>query len=381
MALQPVHYRGGLDSSGPWIVTSRVLTSRPGLVFRKGMTLVPDGIPPVLNSVFQHYPNSYWPQSVWPLQAAGGFSGARVWKVESKAGPHCLRRWPKSHPDQRRLRFIHEVLAHAAENGFSALPLPILTREENSFVSLNGRFWELARWLPGEANYRARPEPQKLSNAFEVLAQFHLATASYAAAPPEPDASPGIQQRLNQIEELASGGLVTLATAVQHYGEAPLRRRGQRVIGLFNRLVAEIRSQLQAAHQMHVAMQPCIRDIWHDHVLFVDAQVSGLIDFGAMRIDNVACDVARLLGSMAQDQHDARQRALVAYQTKRQLSLDELLLIEVFDRSTVLLAGINWLQWICVDGKRFDDMDRVLERLDELLVRLETAAGRPDGWS
>ena len=93
-----------------------------------------------------------------------------------------------------------------------------------------------------------------------------------------------------------------------------------------------------------------VRDIHAEHVLFEGDNVSGIIDFGALRIDSVATDVARLLGSMVGDDEAGWQVGLAAYMSVRPLSDDERRLIKVFDESTVLMAGTNWLEWIYLDG-------------------------------
>ena len=91
-------------------------------------------------------------------------------------------------------------------------------------------------------------------------------------------------------------------------------------------------------------------------------------------------DVARLLGSLVGDEPDGWRDGLSAYQTVRTLSESELQLVEAFDRSTVLLAGMNWLRWIYVEGRQFADRNKVLIRLDRILQRLghlATSIGEP----
>ncbi len=74
-------------------------------------------------------------------------------------------------------------------------------------------------------------------------------------------------------------------------------------------------SRAGAAELLAAPLQPCIRDVWHDHVLFVGDDVSGLVDFGAMQPDSVAADIARLLGSLAGDDRQAWTIGLAAYES------------------------------------------------------------------
>jgi homoserine kinase type II len=111
--------------------------------------------------------------------------------------------------------------------------------------------------------------------------------------------------------------------------------------------------------------------VWHDHVLFVDNEVTGLIDFGAVAIDTPAVDVARLLGSLAVDDAGEWQRGLEAYATIRPFSADELRAVAALDASSTVLAGCNWIRWVFVENRQFDDREQVGRRLALLLDRLQ----------
>ena len=94
-----------------------------------------------------------------------------------------------------------------------------------------------------------------------------------------------------------------------------------------------------------------------------------------MRSECVAGDIARLLGSLVGDDPQRRRFGLEAYSQVRPLDESERRLLGAFDASEVLLSGMNWLRWICLEGRRFDPPDRVLARLDEIVSRLERPPG------
>ena len=64
-------------------------------------------------------------------------------------------------------------------------------------------------------------------------------------------------------------------------------------------------------------------DLWHDHILFTGNAVTGLIDFGSVKEDHVAVDLARLLGSMIGDDAAIWEVGLSAYQRIQPLSAEE----------------------------------------------------------
>jgi homoserine kinase type II len=131
---------------------------------------------------------------------------------------------------------------------------------------------------------------------------------------------------------------------------------------------------LESVAELRVPLQPCIRDIWSAHVLFENDRVTGIVDFGAMRVESVAADVARLLGSLAGDDPAQWQVGLAAYEQVRKLSDDESRLVLAFDRSTVLLGGLQWLEWIFLEGREFPEYRAVMARIDEFTNRLAVLA-------
>ncbi len=136
---------------------------------------------------------------------------------------------------------------------------------------------------------------------------------------------------------------------------------------------------LERASQNRLPLQPCIRDVWHDHVLFTNERVTGLIDFGALRDDHIATDIARLLGSLVRDDQAGWVAGLSAYEQLRPLTPLDRQLVTVYDQSGVLLSAMNWLQWLFIDGRRFDDLSRVHGRCAEIATRLSHLAGKPTG--
>lgn len=128
-------------------------------------------------------------------------------------------------------------------------------------------------------------------------------------------------------------------------------------------------ARLRVAAQSEVSLQPAIRDLWRDHVLFTGTGVSGFLDFGAMRIDTPLTDLARLSGSLAGDDLESRQAALRAYSEVRPLSSREIELVDLLDHSGTFIAGWNWLDWLYVEQREFPSLAAVRERLSELLGR------------
>jgi len=328
--------------------------------------------PEPLQTILNKYPQAFQPSTIERLGAAGGFSGARLWRITTGDGRFCLRGWPPEHPSAERLDGIHRLLRHVHEGGFHRVPLPIPTRTAATFVMHGGRLWQLEPWLPGVADYHHRPTAAKLRAALETLGRFHQAARDFSPSVHAP--SPGILERRHRFAVLLQGDLKVLTAAVQRGGWPALQRQGRLLLHRFSALSAEVAHQLDRAARHEVRLQPCIRDVHGQHVLFLGSRVSGLVDFGAVRQENVAVDVSRLLGSLAGSDRRAWQVGLAAYESIRPLSPIERRLLGPLDRSGLLLGGLNWLRWIYVEGRTFEDRAAVERRVATILNRLDRPA-------
>ena len=317
-------------------------------------------------------------ERIEPLDMARGWSGSQIWRLTAAGRLFCLRRWPAGQPTDDRLRLIHHVLTHAAAEGIDFVPVPLSAQGGESFVQHAGHLWELAPWMPGRADYREHPSPERLAAAMTALARFHVATASIASEDltnrqrerPDRIAPPAIVERLELVERLLSGQCDRLESAVHRGLGADLDSRAMRIISAARHRLLLLRGPLAAAARIAVPLQPAIRDVHHDHILFTGEQVTGLVDFGAMRIDTPLADIARLLGSLAGDDAASRRLALDWYSQIRSLSNSDRGLVHLLDQANAVLSGFNWLQWLYLDRRDMGPLEPILRRLDEILARL-----------
>jgi len=301
------------------------------------------------------------------LGNAGGFSGARIWKFASNQAIWCLRRWPTEHPDEQHLAWVHQTLLRAVAGGIKFVPVPHATQTGHTFIRFNGYLWELTNWMPGTATFWEDPSPRKLTNAMGALARFHRAVE---LTEPQHDLAPAVatrQQRLTEWQEIA-------ADASWKHRLATNTRFDHQLAELLAWLPSNLdplKEALDQASRCSVPLQPCLRDVWHDHILFQDDEVTGVIDFGAMRVDSIATDIARLMGSLVGDDTEAWQTGLEAYESERPLLAAERSLLATLDRANLILSAVNWIRWLCLEGRRFDDEKGVQNRIDVILRRLQ----------
>jgi homoserine kinase type II len=140
---------------------------------------------------------------------------------------------------------------------------------------------------------------------------------------------------------------------------------------LLERWAQQIPRRLEQYSSRALPVQPCLCDLWHDHVLYEGDTVTGLVDYGSVKMDHVAVDLARLLGSLVGDNDRLRAAGLEAYARRRPLTAEELALVAVLDFSGALLGAANWLLWLYRDNRHFEDPKAVATRLSALVRRIE----------
>jgi homoserine kinase type II len=303
------------------------------------------------------------------LDTAGGFSGARIWRGKAGDRRLCLKAHPRG-ADASRLRTVHHWMNRARATGLDFVPQVERTRAGQTVVEAADRPWELLSWLPGRADFHDNPSDLRLCAAVSALAQLHDAWSGLALPAVPCPAVTRRQQALTEWDQLVKGGWRPRFPA-----DDPVRPYAEAAWDLLPAAVALATAGLADWLTRPVPVQPCAGDLWHDHVLFEGDGVTGLIDFGAARVDHVAVDLARLLGSLVPDDAARTEVALRDYEAIRPIPQPQL--VHLLDRTGVVVSAANWLRWLYHDGRRYGARSAVATRLAgivERLVRHRTAA-------
>ena len=330
----------------------------------------------------------FWDPSCRPLEPAvppeePGFSRATVMRITTSRGPLAVRGWPLDGLPRQRLEALHRLLEHVAPT--VPVAVPVVTRDGNRLAEWQGRLWQLEPWMPGTADFRDNPSSTRLEEAMATLARFHLSARGFVAdrgaetwfGSSESSRSPAVGERLTQLadyqrqwDQLVGRARKTVS------GRADWTGLLGDVDRLFARGATAVAGQLQTVQPTGYRCQPCLRDIWHDHMLWTGDRVTGLIDPGSCRSDNVAIDLSRLLGSLVGDDTAAWDRGLAAYDRRAGLDLAETGLVTVLDQSTVLLSGAVWMERLAGGRVGAQSAAAVYRRLTEVVSRMRRLAER-----
>jgi Ser/Thr protein kinase RdoA (MazF antagonist) len=330
-----------------------------------------------VNLLERFYPTLLHPgQLVTVTPATPGFSGAQVFRVEIEQSAFCVRQWPTGTPSER-LQAIHGLLRHLGWHTDVPVPVPIPSTDGRSVVAWEGHLWQVEPWLPGEADFDRQPTEAKLVSAMTGLAKWHQLAAQYEPPhrdtdwllPCHEDRSPTVSARLRGLAQWRAD-LDAAERRLMVEPDEQFRHLGQQLTIHFRRLAASIGRELQQVESLSVRQQPCIRDLWHDHLLFCDDRLTGIIDFGAVKTDSVACDLSRLLGSLFGNDTSAWQQALDVYEQTRPLTTAEHQLLRPLNRSGILLSGMTWLQRRTENRISAEQLPRVVVRLQRIVRQL-----------
>ncbi len=331
-----------------------------------------------------------------------------------QSGNFCLRRWPTEHPTEAQLDWIHRVLIGCTRELGGVLPLPLPTREGTTRLRHNGHLWELTPWLPGEPVAPAAIGESQLSDLMLVLARFHHLAARHEN---KFGRSPNLLTRLEQLQAIAQNlgtrghfgsrvfpfskalptdrytmqyteNLNAMSKLFQQHGATLIERLQLSPIASRNieqkpGLNPIAPTELKWQWPDKLLLTPIIRDLRIDHVFFQGDHVSGLIDFGAMKIDHRSFDLARLLGSCFDIYADLNgdgmelarwQHAMAIYNSMTELpplSATEQWLAIWADQVAVVLGSWNWLDWLQGNQIEFANKQLVALRVDFHRRRLD----------
>ncbi len=301
-----------------------------------------------------------------------GFSGHPVYQVQTTHALFAAK--PLSRPINDPLGPFHQRVLLACENPqTSLLAVPLLQKSGTAWFHCGHYDWEITRWLPGKADFNAAPTLVRLQSLMRELAGFHMQAAKFwnSTGP-----SRTVQYRAAELAKWSN----ELQTLEQPLRVAVTSDRYASVLPLYQLLATGIERLLPTAtywSQKIWPLQPIIRDVWHDHVLFTDQALTGIIDLETIAIDIVSCDLSRLLGSLDWPDSLLWPLGLENYQTHRPLIPELLEVIPWLHGAGTVLGAIHWLQWLFVERRQFESPARVDQRLNWLLKSLQNWLNTP----
>ncbi len=276
-------------------------------------------------------------------------------------GTRVARLWPQDAFIHNRIENVHAWLGHLKHLAF--VPLPCLTRDGATFVERDGRYFQVEPWKQGAAR-RLDPKDEDVIQAFEALARVHQALRGFQRVGP----SPGLLRRQADLRSLGVT-LSQLRDEVRAAVPSVERDLALRCLERIEARAQQVSGQFKPIPGAEL-LQPCLRDCHAGHFLFDGDRLTGLIDFGAMDVDSVAADLARLLSTWRLGAA-LRQAAFDAYARVGSIDAPTLKSVALFEQAATLFRPLRWIQWHFAERRRFEDAAAVREMLRSGLEELQ----------
>lgn len=288
------------------------------------------------------------------LQPAS-YSGARVWKIISDHQAYALKQWPVGQPVHMPLTEIHRYMKLAREAGLVWVPDVFSCTRGTTVLQVDRQNWDLCSWMEGE--FTLAPDANQMESIASALAQLH---AVWRMGPERVKAP--CRAVLLQYEKLSTWRDMPLQIKHAAFGSAVC----QEALHTVDQHRQTALKLLEPWLSRKVLQQPCVADLRIEHILFTDRNITGMVDYGGMRIDHPAQDFARLFTSMAEVPLDVRRQALAAYHPVTQ---EFEALLGVLEKCGMLIGIVNWLTWLWQPPGLAISFKKGEERLQFLLKR------------
>lgn len=322
-----------------------------------------------------------------PLRGAG-LSGSHVFLVQRPSGDRFVLKSFAPHVTSERATWVHALMTHLTAAGLDTVPRlkPALVATapniacETLVADQSGRLWELVAFVPGGP--RPAPSSGEAATALAALAQLHAAAATLPGAAPGCEPSAGIRTRVTQAARMQSAPWRILEPDARRIAPPAVASRLLEAIDVFESYGGpDANRRIAAVEPVVVAVQPVLRDVWSDHVLFLDdGRLAGFIDFHAAGRDTPATDLSRLLGSWDASPATSEatwlhtwRHALDAYEAVRPLESRERRLIPWLHATGVICGLDNWFRWLITERREFADSSSVQARIARLVGELPEA--------
>ena len=253
-----------------------------------------------------------------------GLSDSVVYKVNSSDGVFALKSYDPSALSS--LKNAHAFLDQTRKNKFVLFPLILRNKENATVVYHDGFYWDLSSWIPGNI-----PDCSifNLIQCINKLGRFHIAISSEQSGF---GIMPAMECRKIEINSFSISAINFSAI-----GFLPLFN----LIDLLKWIKQEV-GILMVSPNPSVKTQYCWGDARRENILFNGSEISGFIDYCAIRNDCREVDVSRMISSFAGDDYLMWTNALNAYSETSEINY---LVCRKLDILGTIVSLYRWLKW------------------------------------
>ncbi len=283
------------------------------------------------------------------LSSNRGLSESVVYKVSSSDGVFALKSYDPSALSS--LQSTHALLDQIRKNKFDLFPLIFRNKEYATVVNHDGFCWDLSSWIPGNIPDRSIVN---LVQCVKKLAQFHIVVGSEQSGF---GVMPAMENREVEINSFSISAINFSAVRF-----LPLLNLAE----LLKWIRQEVASLISTPNPI-VKIQYCWGDARRENILFNGSEISGFIDYCAMRKDCREVDISRMISSFAGDDYLMWTKALNAYSESSQINYLDCRKLDILGTIVSLYRWLNWFQKPIPDAM----LKPAKQRCTEIFQRIE----------
>jgi len=145
----------------------------------------------------------------------------------------------------------------------------------------------------------------------------------------------------------------------------------RRALATSSRVAPATVGELRSWEHRTFALQPCVRDLRADHILFDTDRIGGIIDYGAADIDHPAVDLARLLGDYAGPDDVRFTAGLNAYRSVNPTFEPSNEFVQLLAHTGAVCSVLGWLFRLVVRREAVPDPRAAAARITSLIARVD----------
>ncbi|QDT67711.1 Phosphotransferase enzyme family protein [Planctomycetes bacterium MalM25] len=294
-------------------------------------------------------------------RACRGLSEDTVWRLEGGSQTLAVRCWRINDYKLQLIRQLRRVLSWTCKEGLAFVAAPIGEPIHDG----EGGLWEMAPWKSGSPLSELSEDSSAVEEAVKGLVQWHV-VARRLSDPPSwfPRGMQLRRYRLKQLDTIAQEipWLVDDRVAARWPELTPLVRGRCQAAERAAQAIRSIDWSQATSQMIHGDARP-------EHFLIENGELTGLIDFGAMRRDTPWADLARLAGELG----PGRIEEVVSLYEQASGQPVDRAAVAALDLAGAAVSSANWSRWLSDPSRHWPDPELVRQRLRSISSRL--AAG------
>jgi len=299
-----------------------------------------------------------------------GYSGALIYHIKTEDNQFILKGY-QPEIEVERILFVHKVMAHVYDHGFTAIPLIYKTTNGETTLTYQDRIWELSSVIQGKEKMDSFTDDD-IAKLGSFVGKFHLATQGFSETEAYKRAKRTTSEQIHsEYERLTSLIKHNHGLLMKNGTETKVKEfLDQSDYFLQNVILKTDWDGLQN----NIPYSIVHRDLWRANIFFKNDSPSGIIDFLLTRWGSRLDDVGRVIQDFCDLDHSRTKTFLEQYNKIFPLnSAEEDLLVPWMLQGNIFGTFWHIEQYLKQENTRLGKEDNLSQNLELALTIFKNA--------